>query len=83
MREEDKDPVYKYLESKLTCARVRAYNSLPPPVITLSAALLDQRDKPAHNVDKPVLKQENAADVTHQKPGKEIKLILRPLKTAL
>ncbi|XP_027896614.1 MAX gene-associated protein isoform X3 [Xiphophorus couchianus] len=69
MREEDKDPVYKYLESKLTCARVRAYNSLPPPVVTLSAALLDQGDKPAQNVDKPVLKQENAADVTHQKPA--------------
>ncbi|XP_077597095.1 MAX gene-associated protein isoform X2 [Stigmatopora nigra] len=30
IREEDKDPVYKYLESFLTCARVRAYNSKPP-----------------------------------------------------
>ncbi|XP_014899610.1 MAX gene-associated protein isoform X1 [Poecilia latipinna] len=69
MREEDKDPVYKYLESKLTCARVRAYNSLPPPVVTLSTALFDQRDKPAQNVDKPVLNQENAADLTHQKPA--------------
>ncbi|XP_077443255.1 MAX gene-associated protein [Stigmatopora argus] len=30
IREEDKDPVYKYLESFLTCARVRAFNSKPP-----------------------------------------------------
>ncbi|XP_077366712.1 MAX gene-associated protein isoform X2 [Festucalex cinctus] len=30
IREEDKDPVYKYLESFLTCARVRPYNSKPP-----------------------------------------------------
>jgi len=35
MREEDKDPVYRYLESKMTCARVREFNSKPPPEITL------------------------------------------------
>ncbi|XP_037837560.1 uncharacterized protein magl isoform X2 [Kryptolebias marmoratus] len=48
MREEDKDPVYKYLESKLTCARVRAFNSQPPPVVTLdgeiSAAVFKPKD---------------------------------------
>lgn len=31
MREEDKDPVYLYFESMMTCARVREYNSNPPP----------------------------------------------------
>ncbi|KAM9779041.1 MAX gene-associated protein isoform 4-T6 [Syngnathus typhle] len=30
IQEEEKDPVYKYLESFLTCARVRAFNSKPP-----------------------------------------------------
>lgn len=66
MREEDKDPVYRYLESKMTCARVRAVNSQPPPVLTLeselSAANLGPKDatKPlnsSHNVsqNKPVL----------------------------
>ncbi|XP_051951593.1 MAX gene-associated protein [Xyrauchen texanus] len=33
--EKDKDPVYKYLESKMTCARVREYNSNPPPQVHL------------------------------------------------
>ncbi|KAF4070757.1 hypothetical protein AMELA_G00277210, partial [Ameiurus melas] len=33
MREEDKDPVYLYFESMMTCARVREYNSNPPPQI--------------------------------------------------
>ncbi|XP_073667471.1 MAX gene-associated protein isoform X2 [Paramisgurnus dabryanus] len=31
VRELEKDPVYRYLESKMTCARVREYNSNPPP----------------------------------------------------
>ncbi|MCJ8743742.1 hypothetical protein PDJAM_G00097680 [Pangasius djambal] len=31
--EEDKDPVYLYFESMMTCARVREYNSNPPPQI--------------------------------------------------
>ncbi|XP_054872081.1 uncharacterized protein magl isoform X2 [Amphiprion ocellaris] len=33
--EEEKDPVYKYLESMMTCARVRAFNSKPPPEVSL------------------------------------------------
>lgn len=33
MQEEDKDPVYLYFESMMTCARVREYNSNPPPQI--------------------------------------------------
>ncbi|KAM4713504.1 uncharacterized protein mgab isoform 1-T5 [Anableps anableps] len=69
IREEDKDPVYKYLESKLTCARVREYNSLPPPVVTLGTALFEQQDKPTpQDVSKPLIKQENIAEVTDQKP---------------
>ncbi|XP_022050114.2 MAX gene-associated protein [Acanthochromis polyacanthus] len=32
---EEKDPVYKYLESMMTCARVRAFNSKPPPEVTM------------------------------------------------
>ncbi|XP_061785343.1 MAX gene-associated protein isoform X1 [Nerophis lumbriciformis] len=35
IKEEDKDPVYKYLESFVTCARVRAVNSKLPPQITI------------------------------------------------
>ncbi|XP_073712498.1 MAX gene-associated protein isoform X2 [Misgurnus anguillicaudatus] len=31
VQELEKDPVYMYLESKMTCARVREYNSNPPP----------------------------------------------------
>ncbi|KAJ8356239.1 hypothetical protein SKAU_G00190330 [Synaphobranchus kaupii] len=31
VRDEDKDPVYLYFESMMTCARVREYTSKPPP----------------------------------------------------
>eukprot|EP00063_Salmo_salar_P025395 XP_014000230.1 PREDICTED: MAX gene-associated protein-like isoform X2 [Salmo salar] len=31
LREEDKDPVHKYVESVMTCARVREFNTKPPP----------------------------------------------------
>ncbi|KAM6915112.1 MAX gene-associated protein [Xenentodon cancila] len=41
IREEDKDPVYKYLESLMTCARVREFNSKPPPVMTLDTKISD------------------------------------------
>ncbi|KAF7656799.1 hypothetical protein LDENG_00035930 [Lucifuga dentata] len=33
IREEDKGPVYKYFESMMTCARVRQFNSKPPPEV--------------------------------------------------
>lgn len=36
VREEDKDPVYKYLESRLTCARVREFNCKSHHVETLA-----------------------------------------------
>ncbi|CAJ1077414.1 MAX gene-associated protein [Xyrichtys novacula] len=35
IKEEDKGPVYKYLESMMTCARVRGYNSKPPPEVAV------------------------------------------------
>nr|XP_057912931.1 uncharacterized protein magl isoform X2 [Doryrhamphus excisus] len=35
MKEEDKDPVYKYLESFLTCARIRPFDSEPPTQPTI------------------------------------------------
>ncbi|XP_058469445.1 MAX gene-associated protein isoform X2 [Solea solea] len=41
IQEEDKDPVYKYLESFLTCARVREFNSKPPPPVTIEPKILD------------------------------------------
>lgn len=41
IREEDKDPVYKYLESMMTCARVREFNSKPPPEVTIEPKILD------------------------------------------
>ncbi|XP_056337198.1 MAX gene-associated protein [Danio aesculapii] len=34
----EKDPVYLYLESMMTCARVREYNSNPPPQVHLLPA---------------------------------------------
>lgn len=40
IREEDKDPVYKYLESLMTCARVREFNSKPAPVVTLEPKII-------------------------------------------
>ncbi|TNN40165.1 MAX gene-associated protein [Liparis tanakae] len=41
IREEDKDPVYKYLESLMTCARVREFNSQPPPELAMEPNILD------------------------------------------
>ncbi|XP_035990080.1 uncharacterized protein magl isoform X2 [Fundulus heteroclitus] len=67
IREEDKDPVYKYLESMMTCARVREFNSLPPPVVTLDPGGFQSKDKPAPQND---VKQENVAPATDQKPVK-------------
>ncbi|KAK9531787.1 hypothetical protein VZT92_011192 [Zoarces viviparus] len=41
IQEEDKDPVYKYLESLMTCARVREFNSKPPPELSIEPKILD------------------------------------------
>ncbi|XP_073348922.1 MAX gene-associated protein isoform X2 [Pagrus major] len=47
IREEDKDPVYKYLESMMTCARVREFNSKPPPVLTIEPDTSTPKPKPS------------------------------------
>lgn len=41
IREEDKDPVYKYFESMMTCARVREFNSKPPPQVSILPEILN------------------------------------------
>ncbi|XP_070844164.1 uncharacterized protein [Chaetodon trifascialis] len=41
IREEDKSPVYRYFESMMTCARVRAFNSEPPPEVTIDCKIPD------------------------------------------
>ncbi|KAL7389187.1 hypothetical protein ABVT39_028064 [Epinephelus coioides] len=41
IREEDKDPVYKYLESLMTCARIREFTSKPPDEVTIEPKVLD------------------------------------------
>lgn len=40
MREEDKDPVYKYLESMMTCARVREFKGKAPPEVSLEPKII-------------------------------------------
>ncbi|XP_076612472.1 uncharacterized protein LOC143336289 [Chaetodon auriga] len=41
IREEDKSAVYRYFESMMTCARVRAFNSEPPPEVTMEPKIPD------------------------------------------
>ncbi|XP_028997269.1 MAX gene-associated protein-like isoform X2 [Betta splendens] len=52
MREEDKDPVYRYLESMMTCARVRQFNSKPPPVVNIPN-IPDAPTEPTTTTDNP------------------------------
>ncbi|XP_042339360.1 MAX gene-associated protein-like, partial [Plectropomus leopardus] len=52
IREEDKDPVYKYLESFMTCARVREFNSKPPPKLTIEPKILNPSKPAADNTPK-------------------------------
>lgn len=33
--------MYKYLESMMTCARVREFNSKPPPEVTIEPKIVD------------------------------------------
>lgn len=44
VQEMEKDPVYRYLESKMTCARVREYNSNPPPQFYIIPIKKKRRD---------------------------------------
>uniref|UniRef100_A0A3P9I4W2 MAX gene-associated protein n=1 Tax=Oryzias latipes TaxID=8090 RepID=A0A3P9I4W2_ORYLA len=57
IREEDKDPVYRYLESKMTCARVRELNSKPPPVMDFETSVMAAASAP-----KCTSKPQNGSD---------------------
>ncbi|XP_072539494.1 uncharacterized protein mgab [Salminus brasiliensis] len=50
IREEDKDPVYLFFESRMTCARVREYNSNPPPQVHMlpPKKVLQEAEKLSH-----------------------------------
>eukprot|EP00064_Thunnus_orientalis_P012560 superscaffoldBa00001941_g12595 len=72
IREEDKDPVYKYLESKLTCARVREFNSKPPPELTIEPKIPDPpitATKPQKTTDN-LPKKYHRTILTVEKAGK-------------
>ncbi|XP_029705375.1 MAX gene-associated protein isoform X2 [Takifugu rubripes] len=42
VREDDKDPVYKYLESMMTCARVRGFRERAPPEVNLEPKIIEK-----------------------------------------
>lgn len=72
--------MYKYLESMMTCARVRAFNSKPPPVLSLEPMLIDTSTanpaaKPQENTtdDQPTNCLKNLPSV--EKEGEEAKKI--------
>ncbi|XP_068433805.1 MAX gene-associated protein isoform X2 [Clinocottus analis] len=60
IREEDKGPVYKYLESLMTCARVRAFNSKPPPQLSIEPKIVGIHAKPQKTVDEQRKKSPDA-----------------------
>nr|XP_015803623.2 MAX gene-associated protein isoform X2 [Nothobranchius furzeri] len=70
MCDEDKDPVYRYLERKLTCARVREFRSKSPPQLTLGsdvdAAVSKPDATPQSSAQNPP-KQKDASVTTDQK----------------
>ncbi|KAM9355013.1 uncharacterized protein mgab [Pholidichthys leucotaenia] len=72
IREEDKDPVYKFFESLMTCARVREFNRKPPPEV---------------KIEPKIFAQVTATNVTSQQkinsePKKTPNMILTVEKTA-
>ncbi|XP_008283703.1 MAX gene-associated protein, partial [Stegastes partitus] len=62
IREEDKDPVYKYLESMMTCARVRAFDSKPPPEVTMELKIPDEEAVGAEAAPGAATKPQNHTD---------------------
>ncbi|XP_056620935.1 MAX gene-associated protein isoform X2 [Triplophysa dalaica] len=52
VQEMEKDPVYRYLESKMTCARVREYNSNPPPQFYIIPIKKKRRDNETSKVSR-------------------------------
>ncbi|XP_057678673.1 uncharacterized protein magl isoform X3 [Corythoichthys intestinalis] len=80
IREEEKDPVYRYLESFMTCARVRAFNSKPPPQPTLDPDFLHMmeanskiRSRPHRRSKNPCSSAEEPVTVSKQMPPVPIK----------
>ncbi|XP_024146356.1 MAX gene-associated protein, partial [Oryzias melastigma] len=70
IREEDKDPVYKFLESKLTCARVRELNSKPPPQMSLESSLRSAASTPNPPDDGGVTPKHAPAIITKKNDEK-------------
>ncbi|XP_040920857.1 MAX gene-associated protein isoform X2 [Toxotes jaculatrix] len=69
IREEDKDPVYRYLESMMTCARVREFNSKPPPEVTIEPKILELQKTTTDNLPRHyhgTIKTLNKAEKTCQ-----------------
>ena len=67
--------MYKYLESKLTCARVREFNSKPPPELTIEPKITDPpitTTKPQKTTDN-LPKKYHRTILTVEKAGKELK----------
>ncbi|XP_067274500.1 MAX gene-associated protein isoform X2 [Pseudorasbora parva] len=70
VQEKEKDPVYLFLESMMTCARVREYNSNPPPQVHL---LPPRRpDKAINGVSPP---QDAEGRLTGPEPTKVLEIL--------
>ncbi|XP_043076088.1 MAX gene-associated protein [Puntigrus tetrazona] len=70
--EAEKDPVYLYLESMMTCARVREYNSNPPLQVHLLPA---KRSAPEHTVSGVSQLGLSASQSPGEEPTKVLEII--------
>lgn len=74
--EEEKDPVYKYFESMMTCARVREFNAKPPPQVSILPEIFNtptstvKEKKTVDDSPKTYFRTLNS----HTKEGKEPKI---------
>ncbi|XP_028296033.1 MAX gene-associated protein isoform X2 [Gouania willdenowi] len=76
MPDEDKDPVYKYFESMMTCARVREFNSKPPPELTIEPKMV------APPTSTPKVKTEDTMDTQPKDDTKNQPVIQKSEKTS-
>ncbi|XP_061609594.1 uncharacterized protein magl isoform X2 [Phyllopteryx taeniolatus] len=88
IKEEDKDPVYKYLESFMTCARVRAFNSKPPSQHALEpnyvpTPSIDYRDRDRPGVSKETLVKKQIEIQSVCRWGEDRERVLETLCTRL
>ncbi|XP_061099793.1 MAX gene-associated protein-like [Conger conger] len=82
VRDEDKDPVYLYFESMMTCARVREYMSKPPerPCYCKSVLCSRQVGDPYHYFSYPTEeKKQSKVQAKVLKPPKEPRRTLEVL----